>query len=254
LALMPGEASSQETKAGGSSPPAPNCEALCLSIAKEIEGLKSEHPQLAQFSADQAVSGCSISYDHKTHRPTHRGGWTAAFPAPDPDGIAFYIHLYDRPEQAGQADTQPVMPPWRFGKYKVTILLLEGDKVPPVSGRIHNRMHLLGMGIEGRSDKDLAVTGRKDLEASLGKEVLVWGTAADAKMGAVIRVPDSMPVYVPTFEAWPKELAGQPVLALGVLSRANLPQAQRAGPGQEASQGVEIQPFLLSKVRYRAAK
>ena len=250
LCLAPGLAAEQS---GMTSPAGSSCETLCAALAKEIEALKPEYPQLEAFSAVKAVSGCSISYDHKTHQAAQRGGWTAGFPEPNSDGIAFYINLYDRPEQAGQADTQPVMPPWRIGKYKVTFLLLDGDKVPTVRTPIHNRLRLLGMGTEGQPDKYGTITSKKVLEATLGREVLVWGMAADAKLGAVVQIPGQLPIYVQGLQAWPKNLAGENVLALGVLSRANLPQAQRAGPGQVVSQGIDVQPYQLSNCRYRAA-
>lgn len=136
----------------------------------------------------------------------------------------------------------------------MTVLLLEGDKVPTVSTSIHNRLRLLGMGTEGQPDKYGTITKQRDLEATLGKEVLVWGKAADAKLGAVVQIPGQLPIYVQGLQAWPKNLAGKNVLAFGVLSRANLPQSQRSGPGQVVSQGIDVQPYQLSNCRYRMAR
>lgn len=111
--------------------------ATCKSIADDIEKIARQYPQLANYRAvDQRE--CAIHYEHKTHEPTARGGWSAAVPAPDPDGIWFYIGIYDPdgPEASAQIHTQPAVPSWWLGERKVMFLILEGDKTTPAAGAI----------------------------------------------------------------------------------------------------------------------
>jgi hypothetical protein len=113
--------------------------ATCAAIARDIEALREAHPQLARFSAkDSADDPCAIRYAYRVHRPTTTGGWTAAFDAPDPDGVHFYLHVYDPadPAAASQIDTQPVMPRWTLDGWRVTWLILEGADTTPVNDAI----------------------------------------------------------------------------------------------------------------------
>lgn len=111
--------------------------ATCTSIASDIEKLTRQYAQLANYRAvDQAE--CTIRFAHKTHRSTARGGWSAGVPQPDPDGIWFYIGIYDPrgPEAQAQIHMQPVVPDWWIGSRKVMFLILEGDKTTPAAGAI----------------------------------------------------------------------------------------------------------------------
>jgi hypothetical protein len=111
--------------------------ATCKSIAGDIEKLTRQFPQLTSYRAvDQ--HDCTIRYQHKTHKPTTRGGWSAGVPQPDADGIWFYIGVYDPngPEAQSQIHTQPVVPNWWIGSRKVMFLILEGDKTTPAAGAI----------------------------------------------------------------------------------------------------------------------
>ena len=106
--------------------------AECAAIAADIEALKASHAELADFDAKKAVTkaDCTIGYTFRCHKPTGRGGWTAAVPNPDPDGIWFHIGIWDPsdPSEAmSQINTQPVIPRWTLGGRRVTWLVLEGS-------------------------------------------------------------------------------------------------------------------------------
>lgn len=64
---------------------------LLEKIGSEIEELREYYPQLCKFTPAKhvQVESLRISYEYKTHEPTHRGGWRAGVPHPDPDGIWF---------------------------------------------------------------------------------------------------------------------------------------------------------------------
>ena len=66
-------------------------------IAKAIERLAPEYPQLAGFSARKHCDRARlvIEYDYKTRRAPRRGGWTAGVPEPAQDEIWFYIEFVD---------------------------------------------------------------------------------------------------------------------------------------------------------------
>ena len=111
--------------------------ATCKAIADDIEKMAREYPQLINFRAvDQR--DCAISYGYKTHRATTRGGWSSGVPHPDPEGIWFYIGIYDPngPDAQSQIHMQPVVPNWWIGSRKVMFLILEGDKATPAAGAI----------------------------------------------------------------------------------------------------------------------
>ncbi|NVB85712.1 MAG: hypothetical protein HOV81_45530 [Kofleriaceae bacterium] len=50
----------------------------------------------------------------------------------------FYISLWDpqSAEASAQINTQPVMPSWWIGDRRVTFLVLEGDRNPPVRDKL----------------------------------------------------------------------------------------------------------------------
>ncbi|MBI5528684.1 MAG: PKD domain-containing protein [Deltaproteobacteria bacterium] len=230
----------------------PECARIVEDIAREIERLKPEHPKLEKFSVAEAVrpARCEISYSHKTHRSTTRAGWTAGFPEPDPDGIAFYVHLYNKEEQAGQIDTQPVMPPWHIGEWKVTFLVREGEKAPRAADLIHNRLAFLGMRVKGEKragkPKESVVS-----RAESGSEIVVEGTARDAKMGAVVVMEDGGVYFIKGLDAWPPDIHGKKVVVLGRPGRADFPVVKPPAPGEPAMQGFEGQPDWLANARWR---
>jgi hypothetical protein len=106
------------------------------SIAKEIEGLKKEFPELGDFSPLKNAHELSISYAYQTHKAKHRGGWTAGVPNPDDDGLWFYINFHD-PNSTAQIDTQPATGPAAcLGEKRVSFLILTGKDTRPVGSQI----------------------------------------------------------------------------------------------------------------------
>ena len=113
----------------------------CRKIAEDIERIAPRYPQLASFTTARAlVRPCTIDYEFHTHEPQTAGGWSSAVPAPDRDGIWFYIGVWDpldRSEAQSQINTQPVMPHWQIGERRVTFLVRDGDP----SGRAAEALH-----------------------------------------------------------------------------------------------------------------
>jgi len=122
--------------------------AVCAQIARDIEGLRGEFPQLAEFSAARHLRGCHIDYTFRCHEPKHQGGWTSGVPNPDPDGVWFHIRLWDRDEPTeatAQIYTQPVVPRYTLGSAQVTFLILEGGKTKSLHGRLLEVMRGRGL-------------------------------------------------------------------------------------------------------------
>jgi hypothetical protein len=109
---------------------------VCRRIASDIEALRARHPKLAEFRADRNRQDCTIRYQHRCGPPTGGGGWTGAVPSPQPDGVWFYVSLWD-PNDPGAANlqihTQPVLPDWRIGARRVTFLIRDGQRPPKVA-------------------------------------------------------------------------------------------------------------------------
>lgn len=120
----------------------------CRAIADDIERLRTQYPQLVDFRIVDALRpNCTISYGWHTHRPTTRGGWTSGVPEPDPDGIWFYIGVYDPngPDAQSQIHTQPMVPNWWIGERRVMFLLREGDQAKKVGGELMKVLAKHGM-------------------------------------------------------------------------------------------------------------
>ena len=114
---------------------------ICEDIAKDIELLKKEFPQLKEFEVSKNLDkqSCKIRYEYKCHEPSHRGGWTSGVPEPDPEGIWFYIGIWDKnnpSENSSQINTQPVMPLLYIENRRVTYLMLQGKNTNPVDTKI----------------------------------------------------------------------------------------------------------------------
>ncbi len=108
-------------------------------VARDIESLNKEFPQLKKFSAarDCDEERLTIGYAHKTHRSERRAGWASGVPNPGPDGIWFYIDLHE-PGSMAQIHTQPAfLNPICFREMNVMFLILEGKETRDVAGRIH---------------------------------------------------------------------------------------------------------------------
>jgi hypothetical protein len=120
----------------------------CRRIAADIQGLQGRFPQLEGFRADQHHQGGKIRYEHRCQPPTGRGGWTGAVPEPGPDGVWFYISLWDPSDAAeanAQINTQPVIPEWHIGTQRVTFLIREGERAPKLAGAIMGILERNGM-------------------------------------------------------------------------------------------------------------
>lgn len=106
-------------------------------IARDIESLKNEFPQLKEFSIAENLhrEQLTISYHYHTHAPTQRVGWTGGVPNPDDDGVWFYLDFHD-PDSQTQIHTQPIMIPAGIGQKRVSFLILEGNKTKSIEGRI----------------------------------------------------------------------------------------------------------------------
>ncbi len=110
---------------------------ILKAIAIDIEKLKTDFPQLREFSAVKHLRAepPSIGYAFRTHAPERTGGWTSAVPNPDADGIWFHIDLHD-PGSELQLHTQPVTPSLCLGESRVSFLLLEGRDTRSLYGPI----------------------------------------------------------------------------------------------------------------------
>jgi len=125
----------------------PSYQEALRAIARDIEALKGEHPQLAEFSVEMHLDEerLSIGYSYHTHRSERRGGWVAAAPNPDADGIWFHIDFHD-PDSTAQIHTQPVMQELRYGDMRVAYLILEGEETKPVGEKLYKI--LLASGVQ----------------------------------------------------------------------------------------------------------
>lgn len=63
---------------------------------------------------------------------------------------------------------------------------------------------------------------KKGLAASEGERATVEGTAADAKLGAVVMNEAGVPVFVGGLESWPTDVHGKRVRATGLLVKKEL--------------------------------
>lgn len=111
--------------------------AFIEAVARDIERLGRDYPQLRRFSAARHCDPARlvIEYGYHTHAPTGRGGWTAGVPNPDPDGVWLYIDLHD-PGSTAQIHTQPVVMPRRYGDQRVMVLLLDGEETRPLGAAL----------------------------------------------------------------------------------------------------------------------
>jgi hypothetical protein len=113
-------------------------------VAQDIAGLKSEFPQLKEFSPTTNVNPHGtggplwpvIDYKYHTHRAKQSGGWTSGVPNPDDDGIWFWIDFHE-PDSHAQIDTQPMVGPGLcLDEKRVQFLILEGKKTKSIDSRI----------------------------------------------------------------------------------------------------------------------
>lgn len=102
---------------------------LCEDIAKEIESIKSEFPQLIEFEVSKNLNNCKIDYQYKCHN-VDRPGWRNI--DPDPEGIWLYIELWDE-NNPSQINTQPFLPKQYIKDKRMTFLIIEGEKTNSVN-------------------------------------------------------------------------------------------------------------------------
>jgi len=129
-------------------PPVQDYAATCRAIADDIERIRGGYAQFVEFRASAArQSDCTMSYAFHTHKPTSRGGWSSAVPQPDPDGIWFYLGVYDPngPDAMSQINTQPMVPNWWIGDRRVMFLILEGERTKLAADAILAILHRHGM-------------------------------------------------------------------------------------------------------------
>ncbi len=115
----------------------PDYLATIKNIAKDIEALKKDYPQLKNFFAkvNTYPESLSISYNYDCHRPTLQTGWTAGVPNPNKGGVWFYIDFHS-PDSQDQIHTQPATIPLCLGDKKVSFLILEGKDTKSLSDAI----------------------------------------------------------------------------------------------------------------------
>ena len=113
-------------------------QAFINNVAGDIVALKTDYPQLVEFSLKHHVDieNLRISYDYHTHASAHPGGWTSGVPAPDVDGIWFYIDVHDHGSTA-QIHTQPITGnTLKIDDKIICFLILEGAETRSVVGEI----------------------------------------------------------------------------------------------------------------------
>ena len=131
--------------------PADRYASTLLAIARSIEALKPEYPQLAEFSASTHAhaEGLTITYGYRTERAARTGGWTSGVPSPTEGGVWLYIDLHD-PDSTAQIHTQPVVPRYRFKDKRVMLLLREGPHTRPLEGALVRILDAHGVRPVGR--------------------------------------------------------------------------------------------------------
>lgn len=105
----------------------PAYEATLRAIAQDIEDLKSEYPQLADFSVERHFNAphLRIAYEYRVGPRPRTGGWTSGMSSPKDDGVVLYVDFHD-PKSNHEVHTQPRVPLYRFGDRAVMLLMLEG--------------------------------------------------------------------------------------------------------------------------------
>jgi hypothetical protein len=101
----------------------------CLATACTTMPLKTEYPQLSEFSASTHCNGqwLRISYAYLTERAAPTGGWMSGVPHPTDHGAWFHIDIHNADSKA-QIHTQPVVTHFRLRDRRVLFLLLDGAK------------------------------------------------------------------------------------------------------------------------------
>lgn len=120
---------------------------ILIKIAKNIEALKKDYPQLVAFKAPNSFKSKNydISYAYKTVRAPKTGGWTSGVPHPTNDGVWFYISIHDV-NSTRQIHTQPEMFKATYiGKYQFQLLLLQGKNTKNLNSALWNTFRKHGV-------------------------------------------------------------------------------------------------------------
>ena len=126
-------------------------EVACAEIARDISALKPSYAQLFAFDEKNIIAGrgeCSIDYAYRTHPSTHRGGWVAQVPNPDPDGVWFHIAIWDPegPARLAQINTQPGFSVFARGDRNMTVLILDGASDGALDSELRRLLRRHGLG------------------------------------------------------------------------------------------------------------
>lgn len=76
------------------------------------------------------------------------------------------------------------------------------------------------------SREAMKLTATSEIQANLGREVLVEGVAGNASLGAVVLLGDA-PLYLEGVKEWQSNIAGKRVRVSGILQRFEVPSARQ---------------------------
>lgn len=87
--------------------------------------------------------------------------------------------------------------------------------------------------VEAPKPSEVAVADSTGLAAAKDQRAKVTGKAGNAKLGAVVMLPDRTPVYCTPLESWPDAVDGNQVTAHGTLEQSSefMARGDSAGTG-----------------------
>ncbi len=94
-------------------------------------------------------------------------------------------------------------------------------------------------------------TGSPKLSENMGKTVTLHGTARDAKGGAVLLLPNNVPIYIEGLPCWSNEFFGKEVSVTGVLREKKLIPDPYIAPDGGISQGAVGTQQALEKAKWK---
>jgi hypothetical protein len=95
----------------------------------------------------------------------------------------------------------------------------------------------------------IKVVSLVDANANIGKRVTIYGTAGNAKLGAVIQTAGRLVIYCMELPAWPAGVDGTYVTAHGTLHQSPAYEATH-GPNGEVGQGTDGPIWVLANCQY----
>jgi len=84
-----------------------------------------------------------------------------------------------------------------------------------------------------------------DLAQLVDKPVTLDGQAMNARMGAIVMMPDRTPVYLSGMEEWDEGETGKNVTVTGVLRKRSLAPSPVTNEAGEHSHGIEGDNFVI---------